>query len=366
MIQKILLQWWLSIERIYLVYFIDRLLLASSIRRFYRVAAGHIYFQALAAAVELDLFTILRTEGAKTLSELALRLNLEEQPCRILLQALTANGVLKKRGDRYANTIMSRIAFSKQDARDLRATILWQKYIVYQPMSRFLESLQENRNVGLEEIPGTGQTLYERLAAHPRLEKIFQDSMQEISVQANDLLARYVDFRGTRLLVDVGGGNGTNLLAVALRHRHLQGRVFDLPSICSEATEHFARENVGDRLAAVPGDVFTDDFPDGADAFMFCHFLCIWSTAQNVALLKKAHAKLPPGGRVIVFDIMERDSGDGPLAAAMGSPYFIALATGSGMIYMKKEYEECCRQAGFAKIERVELPREHTAIIATK
>ncbi|SBT05097.1 O-methyltransferase, family 2 [Candidatus Accumulibacter aalborgensis] len=357
---------WLWSERMYRVHFVDGIVLASSIKQFYRIAAGHIYFQALAAAVELDLFTILRAEGAMTLAELARRLDLAEQPCRILVQTLTANGVLKKRGDRYANTIMARIAFSSQNPRNVKATILWQKYIVYKPMARFLESLKEQRNVGLEEISGTGETLYERLEAHPALEKIFQDSMQEISVQANDLLARYVDFGKTRLLVDLGGGNGTNLLAVARRHPHLQGRVFDLPSICGKAAENFARQGMSDRLSAVPGNVFTDSFPEGADAFMFCHFLCIWSKSEDISFLKKAYDKLSPGGRVIVFDIMEQDSGDGPLAAAMGSPYFIGLATGRGMIYMKKEYEELCRQAGFSTIERVELPREHTAIIATK
>lgn len=366
MIVKALSRFWLWLERVYLVYVVDRLFLASSIRKFYRMAAGHIYFQALAAAVELDLFTILRAEGAMTLAALAHRLGLQEQPCRVLIQALTATGVLKKRGDLYFNTMMSRIAFSTQEPRSLVATILWQKYIVYKPMSRFLESLQAHRNLGLEEIPGSGDTLYERLEAHPALEKIFQDSMQEISIQANDLLARYVDFGKTRLLVDVGGGNGTNLLAVATRHRHLQGRVFDLPSICAKAAQHFEDRHMADRLSTESGNVFTDAFPDGADAFMFCHFLCIWSKAENLAFLKKAYDKLSSGGRVIVFDIMGNDSGDGPLAAAMGSPYFITLATGTGMIYMKNEYEDLCRQAGFVKVERVELPREHTAIIATK
>jgi hypothetical protein len=50
----------------------------------------------------------------------------------------------------------------------------------------------------------------------------------------------------------------------------------------------------------------------------------------------------------------------------MGSPYFLCLATGTGMIYAKREYEDLCRRAGFSSVRRVELPREHTAIIATK
>lgn len=357
---------WTSLERIYRVYVIDRLILGPSIKRFYRLAAGHIYFQLLAAAVELDLFTLLRAEGPSTLQDLARRLNLAEQPMRILLEGLAATGALRKRGERYANTLMSTIAFTSQNPHSLKATILWQKHIVYRPMSRLLESLQAYRNVGLDEIPGTGDTLYERLGGHPALEKIFQDSMEEISVQANDLLARYVDFSTTSLLVDVGGGKGANVMAVARRHPRLKARVFDLPSVCARAREHFRRENMADRLDAFEGNVFADEFPDGADAFLFCHFMCIWSKDENAALLRKAYAKLPPGGRVILFDIMGNDRGDGPLASAMGSPYFLCLATGTGMIYAKKEYEALCLQAGFSKVRRVELPREHTAIIATK
>lgn len=355
-----------SLERFYRVQVIDRWVLGPSIRKFYYLASGHIFFQLLAAAVELDLFTLLRKEGPLTLAALAERLGLAEQPARILLDGLVTIGALKQRGDRYANTLMSQIAFTAQDPRNLRATILWQKHIVYRPMAHLLESLRAYRNCGLEEIPGQGGTLYERLGQHPRLEKIFQDSMQEISIQANDLLARYVDFSATKLLVDVGGGNGTNILAVARRYPRLQGRVFDLPTVCEKARARFREERLADRLDAIEGNVFTDDFPAGADAFLFCHFCCIWSKEENQRFLRKAYERLPVGGRAILFDIMGHDEGGGPLASAMGSPYFLCLATGTGMIYSKREYVDICRQAGFRHVRRVELPREHTAIIATK
>jgi hypothetical protein len=357
---------WTSLERFFLVNVVDRIVLASSIKKFYLMASGHIYFQSLAAAVELDVFTILRAEGPLSLPDLARRIGLEEQPCRVLLQVLAATGVVKKKGDRYANSQMSHIAFTSQNPRSLKAIILWQKYIVYRPMEQLLESLKAYKNLGLEAISGPGATLYERISAHPELEKIFQDAMQEISIQANDVLARYVDFRKTRLLVDIGGGNGSNILAVARRNAHIRGRVFDLPSVCARARAHFEQEKMSDRLGTVEGNVFHDRFPEGADTFLFCHFLCIWSKAENLQFLKKAYDALPPGGRTIVFDIMANDADDGPLAAAMGSPYFLGLATGTGMIYTKSEYEALCREAGFSSTQRVELPREHTAIVAIK
>jgi hypothetical protein len=94
--------------------------------------------------------------------------------------------------------------------------------------------------------------------------------------------------------------------------------------------------------------------------------MCIWSKAENIGLLEKAYAALNAGGRAVIFDIMQDDDERGPLAAAMGSPYFLGLATGRGMIYTISEYEDFCRQAGFRKVIRRSLPGQHTAVIAYK
>lgn len=357
---------YLGLERHILVNLVDRCFLASSIKKFYQIAAGHIYFQALAAAIELDLFTILRAEGPMTQEEIGERIGLAPQPSRILIQVLTATRVLKRSGNRYRNSLMSHIAFCSQNPQSLKATIMWQKHIVYKPMAHFLESLKAYDNVGIREIAGQGKTLYARISEHPHLEKIFQDSMQEISVQANDLLGRYLDFSGKHLVVDVGGGNGTNLLAVARSNPHIKGRVFDITTVCQSARANFSSHGLADRLDAIEGNCFTDPFPDGADVFLFCHFMCIWSKEENLGFLRKAFDKLPKGGQAVVFDIMANDSDDGPLAAAMGSPYFICLATGTGMIYSTSEYEDLCREAGFLRVKRIALPKQHTAIVATK
>ncbi|MBN2294095.1 MAG: hypothetical protein JXM70_16835, partial [Pirellulales bacterium] len=56
----------------------------------------------------------------------------------------------------------------------------------------------------------------------------------------------------------------------------------------------------------------------------------------------------------------------GPLSAAMGSPYFLTLATGAGMLYTWQEYENWMREAGFSSVSRQELPRDHGAIVGRK
>jgi hypothetical protein len=64
--------------------------------------------------------------------------------------------------------------------------------------------------------------------------------------------------------------------------------------------------------------------------------------------------------------MMQRDDEKGPLTAAIGSPYFLTLATGEGMLYTWREYEAWMREAGFSQVQREVLLRDHGAIIGTK
>lgn len=359
-------RFWKNLKRLAIVGIRDRILVRKSLSDFYKVLGGHIHFECLYAAIELDLFTLLKRNRRMTLEQIASAVKLDPFACRVLLLGLVATGVVRKRGAWFSNTYLGNIALATDSEYYLGNTVRWQHHIVYKPMFRLLESLQQSRNVGLEEISGTGDTLYERIAQHPFLEKIFQDSMEEISLVANRTLAEYLDLADGESIVDVGGGKGANILAVATANPGIKAAVFDLPSVCAIANVKFSEAGMQDRLSAIPGNCFTDPFPPGHDAFLFCHFMCIWSKEDNVALLKKAFAALKPGGRVVVFDIMQNDDERGPLAASMGSPYFLGLATGRGMIYTIREHEEFCREAGFGKVIRRALPGEHTAVIAFK
>lgn len=61
-------------------------------RDFYLILGGHIFFQTLSAAVQLDLFTLLETKGTLTQTELETALKIQAKPMRILLLGLTSLG----------------------------------------------------------------------------------------------------------------------------------------------------------------------------------------------------------------------------------------------------------------------------------
>ena len=349
-----------------LVRFVEGIVLRRQMERLYLVFGGHIFFQTLRTGVQLDLFTLLAREGPMTRQQIATRLGLDEQPVRIVILGLTVCGLLRKRGAQYSNSYLASALLVTDSPRKITAYVELQHRAMYKGLYWMLESVREYRNVGLKEFPGNEATLYERLAHNPEVEQIFQDAMQELSVQANADMARFVDMTGVRHLVDVGGGDGTNIIAIARQWPHLRATVFDSPTVCEIAKRNIASSGMANRLTAVPGECFADPFPRDADCLMFCHFFTIWGEAKDRELLRKCFASLPSGGKAIIFNMMQHDDETGPLSAAVGSPYFLSLATGTGMLYTWSEYESWMRAAGFSNVTRHRLLRDHGLIVGRK
>jgi hypothetical protein len=346
--------------------FTERFILRRPTERIYAVIGGHIFFQTLRSAIELELFDILQRDKGATLEKLAARLHLSTQPLRILLLVLVYLRLLRKKGDRYYNTYAGRVCFCSDSPRNINHIVRWQHSINYAAMPFLLESLREYRNVGLQVFAGTEPTLYERLSHDPHLETIFQQAMVQISRQANRFLNEYLDLRDVRLLVDIGGGVGENVLQLVAAWPHLRAGVFDLPSVCERAERNFDASVHRSRLVTFSGNCFSDPLPSEPDAYILCHFMTIWSKAKDLELLRKCFDSLPNGGRAIIFNMMQNDDEDGPAGAAMGSPYFLCLATGEGMLYTWREYEQMVREAGFARVESHRLPMQHGIIIGVK
>lgn len=332
------------------------------------IAGGHTAFQLLWAGVELGLYDKLSARPGQTLDELAQALGLARQPARILLVGLTALGVVKLENGRYRNADITEARMVSGKPGCVAPILGWQAHIVYPGMMDFVASLKANRNVGLERFEGTEPTLYERLAHDKTLEKIFQDSMSGLSRQANQFLPQAMDFSRYHHVVDAGGGDGTNAMAIARAYPRLKATVFDSPSVCAHARQNIAAAGMADRVDTWEGSFFDTPFPPDTDCVVYCHILTIWSMEKNRALLKRTFDALPEGGAVVIFNMMADDDDRGPLSTALGSPYFLAIATGEGMLHPWKDYEAALRDAGFRQTVRLDtgLPIDHGILVGIK
>src|SRR5262245_30907793 len=141
------------------------------------ILGGHLFFQTLSAAIQLELFDLLSRKPRVNRAQIAKSLGIDEKPVRILLLGCTTLGLTKKAGQTYANTPLTTKYFIRKAVGSLVPIVLWEHHIVYKAMFRFYDALKEKRNVGLEEFSGDEPTLYQRLARDPFLEKVFQDAM---------------------------------------------------------------------------------------------------------------------------------------------------------------------------------------------
>ncbi|HEU4403690.1 MAG TPA: methyltransferase [Polyangiaceae bacterium] len=329
------------------------------------VAYGHVASSLVWAGIELNLFTALKREPGQSRQALAGRLGVGDQPLRILLTGLTALGLLVKRGEAYECAPLAAELLDADSPDSYIPILAWQHHIVYRGLFHFADAVRAGANVGVKEFPGPGATIYERLSEHPALEGVFHRAMSALSARSHRNLVEGFDWGRYRSVVDFGGGDGTNLIALLGRYPGLRGTVFDIPSVCALADRKIAAAGLAGRLDTRSGDFLADPFP-AADCYLFAHIFTIYSPEENLALLKKSYASLPPGGGVVVYNMMGNDDETGPMSAALGSPYFLAIATGKGMLYPSKEYEGWMRAAGFARVERLALPLDHFAIIGTK
>ncbi|WP_274598868.1 methyltransferase [Streptomyces albus subsp. chlorinus] len=329
---------------------------------------GHAAFQYLNAACELELLDLLLERGELTAEEIRAELGLAERAADILLLGCTALGLTRKEEGRYrAATLIASLA--EDGGWDkLKDTVAFEQHIVYPGQADFVASLRENTNVGLRRIPGDGPDLYHRLSRHPHLETVFYRYMRSWSELANEHLVAALDLGGATRLLDCGGGDAVNALALAEANPHLHVTVLEIPSSAPVTEKRITEAGLGDRVLVEPCDMFADPFPGGMDCVLFAHQLVIWTPEENTALLRKAYDALTPGGRVVIFNSMSNDEGDGPVVAALDSVYFASLPAEGGMIYPWRLHEKCLREAGFSSVERIEVPgwTPHGIIVAAK
>jgi len=182
---------------------------------------------------------------------------------------------------------------------------------------------------------------------------------------AEEILDAY-DVTGHRVVLDVGGGDGTFLRALALRSKNTQLMLFDLPGVTAVARERFATAGLADRVQIFGGDFSQDALPTGADLVSFVRVLHDHDDPLVERLLRAAAAALPSGGRIMVAEPLAETRG----AERMGDAYFglYLWAMGSGRPRSARELTHMLENAGFCRVQRcpTRIPLKTSVLVAER
>lgn len=131
------------------------------------------------------------------------------------------------------------------------------------------------------------------------------------------ILAAYRFSRHSKLL-DIGGGDGAFLGAVAETAPTLALGLFDLPAVTERARARLGAAGHAARIAFHPGDFTADPLPTGYDIVTLVRILHDHDDHVAARLLASIRAALPPGGVLLIAEPMAGTPG----AEAMGDAYF--------------------------------------------
>ena len=164
---------------------------------------------------------------------------------------------------------------------------------------------------------------------------------------AQQVLSAY-SFRSHRCLLDVGGGDGSFLGAVAAQAPRLRCVLFDLPAVADKANERFCAEGLSSRAVAIGGSFLTDRLPEGADIVSLVRVIHDHDDDHAMALLRAVRRVLPDKGTLLIAEPIRGVRGAEPIGDAYFAFYLKAM--GSGRPRTFERLAEMLEQAGFAHV----------------
>ncbi len=241
----------------------------------------------------------LLDEGPRTAAQLAARTGLNEDALHRMLRAMAFERFVVLHDDGgFSHTRYSRAL--REDS--LFRTRAFCEYFAsasnLAAWAAFEHTLRTGKN-GF--TAANGASVWDWFAEHPDEEACFAHAMMGITVQDAPFVATLYPFHELTKVCDVGGGRGTLLSELLVRHPHLRGVLCDAPGVIASATLLLERRGVLDRVERAVGNFF-EHVPAGADAYVLKNILHDWDDARSTTILANVRKAMSPGHRLLIVE----------------------------------------------------------------
>jgi len=329
-------------------------------RALFDLCAGFVYSQVLLACVDLRLFEALR-HGPHATRNLAQRLGLEPMAAWRLLEAASALRLAE--GDDASGWRLGPLGAVLSGSPGIAAMVGHHRLLyddLRDPVALLRGQGKPTRVAQFWSYARTGRPAAIDPAGVAAYSALMSESQ---SLLADDVLDAYPVHRH-RCLLDVGGGEGAFLEAVARRAPRLRLMLFDLPPVADRARLRLAEAGVAGRVAIHAGDFAADRLPDGADLVSLVRVVHDHDDAAALQLLRAVREVLSPGGVLLIAEPMSGQAGTEPMADAYFGLYLLAM--GQGRPRTPEEVVGLARSAGFrdARLRRTARPLLASVVVA--
>ncbi len=308
----------------------------------------------LQAGVRLKVFTVLGDAGYEA-GEVAEHIGSDTRATGLLLDALAALGLLKKKNGKYKNTEFSRNSLVLDSPAYMGHIILHHHHI--------LDGWAQ-----LDQAVMTGKAVDRRSYGAETERESFLMGMYNLAMMIAPQMAEKFKLSDRRRLLDLGGGPGTYAIHFCLANPELRAVILDRPTTEPFAENIVARFNLTDRIDFMGGDFNVDPIVGGPyDVAWLSQILHSNNELECQTCLEKTVAALEPGGLILIHEFMLDDDKDGPEFPALFALNML-VGTKGGRSYSKAEITAMLEQAGVVDIvhHQLDLPNQSSVLSGIK
>jgi DNA-binding transcriptional ArsR family regulator len=316
---------------------------------------GAILSKSVYVAAKLGIADEL-AEGPLSVDELAERTETSPDALYRLLRALAGEGLFEEVGPRvFSVTELGRLI--SEDAPGSRKYLSLMFAEQTDPLfEHILDSIRTGEPVATKAL---GKPYFDWLGDHREASEVFNKAMSSGATARLPTLLPLPLWETASRVVDVGGGNGTAVVALLTRYPHLHGVVFDLPHIREEAEATLAAAGLTDRSAFVGGSFF-ESVPEDGDVYVLLQILHDWSDDEATRILHTVRKAMGEDDRLVVLELIVPDE-EGPHPSVLLD--LLMLVQLGGRERTESEWRKLLTDGGF-EVERISSEERASAIEA--
>ncbi len=311
---------------------------------------------AMKAAIDLDVFTAVG-EGATTVPALAARCKAAERGIRSLCNRLVVDGFLTREGEDYGLSMEAGLFLDRRSPAFLGSMVT---FLTEPTILKAFASLTDAVRRGGTALDAAGSMAPD----HPMWVEFARAMAPAAAMGAEGVSAVLGPVSGS--VLDVAAGHGCYGLAIVRNNPGATVVALDWANVLAVAQENADKAGLADRFSRRPGSAFDTDWGTGHALVLLTNFLHHFDPATCETLLRRAHAALAPGGRVVAVEMVPDENRLTPPEAAAFSLVMLA-STQAGDAWTHAEYTQMFRNAGYGAPALHDLPpTPQRALIAAK
>ena len=310
------------------------------------VPMGIYGFLAILVAYRLKLFPLLAS-GPQTIPDICAALGIRPRPAQAILAAASAHGLVRSgQGSYWLAPVGEKYLLETSPGY---FGFYWDLFIANAGNALTYSSIERAVLTDSQQAV-QDEHVFQTVAEQAEMARAFTRGMHSVSTGPASAWPQALQIGDRTRMLDVGGGSGAHAIGAVTRWPHLRAVVFDLAPVCDVARQFIAEAGLKDRIETQPGDMFRDPFPE-ADLHFYSNIYHDWSREKGALLTRKSFDSLPPGGRIVVHEVLLDDDTTGPLGAGAGLNVGMLVWSADGGQYSGRELSDMLSDAGFRQIE---------------